>query len=81
MRVTSAAWYYSRFLVKSFAYLDLVLQDRPINSGSVVRNLKSQVEEVDNLPDREDQKLDRMAVRFARVREFLDYLQREEEGE
>jgi hypothetical protein len=47
----------------------------------VVRNLKSQVEEVDNLSDREDQKLDRMTVRFARVREFLDYLQREEEGE
>jgi hypothetical protein len=81
VKVTSAGWYYSRFLVRSFAYLDLVLQDTPINSSSVVQELKSQVEEVDNLSDREDEKLARMTVRFTRVRKFLDYLQREEEGE
>jgi hypothetical protein len=81
VRVTSAGWYYSRFLIKSFAYLDLVLQDTPLNSETVEGNIRSMVEQVDNLSDREDQKLERMAIRFARVREFLDYLQREEETE
>jgi hypothetical protein len=81
VRVTSAGWYYARFLVKAFSYLDLVLQDTPLNEAAVERKLRSYVDQVDNLSDREDQKLERMQVRFTRVREFLDYLQREERRE
>ena len=81
VRVTSAGWYYSRFLVKAFSYLDLVLQDTPLNDVAVERKLRSYVEQVDNLSDREDQKLERMQVRVNRVFEFLDYLQREEQRE
>lgn len=78
VRVTSAGWYYSKFLVRAFSYLDLVLQDTPLNDATVERSLRAQVDRVDNLADREDQKLERMQVRFGRVRDFLDYLQREE---
>ncbi len=81
VRVTSAGWYYSRFLVKAFSYIDLVLQDTPLDDAAVERKLRDYVETVDNLSDKEDQKLQRMEVRFRRVREFLDYLQREEERE
>lgn len=81
VRVTSAGWYYSRFLVKAFSYLDLVLQDTPFNDAGVEHKLRSYVDQVDNLSDREDQKLERMQVRFARVREFLDYLHKEEQRE
>jgi hypothetical protein len=81
VRVTSAGWYYSTFLVKSFAYLDLVLQDTPLNDVNVESQLRKYLLEVDNLSDRDDQKLDRMYVRFARVRMFLDYLKSEENRE
>jgi hypothetical protein len=81
VRVTSAGWYYSRYLVMAFSYLDLVLQDTPLNSVALERKLRSYVEQVDNLSDREDQKLERMRVRFSRAREFLDYLQTEENRE
>lgn len=81
VRVTSGGWYYSRFLVKSFSYLDLVLQDTPLDDAAVERKLREYVDKVDNLSDREDQKLERVEIRFSRVREFLDYLQREEERE
>jgi hypothetical protein len=81
VRVTSAGWYYSRFLVRAFSYLDLVLQDTPLNDAAVERSLRTYVDQVDNLSDREDQKLERVQVRFSRVTEFLDYLQREEQRE
>jgi hypothetical protein len=81
IRVTSSGWYYCRFLVMSFSYLDLVLQDTPLNDLSVENTLRSLVQQVDNLGDREEEKLSRMDVRFARVRAFLTYLQREEEKE
>jgi hypothetical protein len=81
VRVTSAGWYYSNFLVKAFSYLDLVLQDTPLDDTELERRLRTYVEQVDNLSDREDQKLDRMHVRVARVRDFLDYLLSEEQRE
>lgn len=81
VRVTSAGWYYSRFLVRAFSYLDLVLQDTPLNDAAVELSLRTYVDQVDNLSDREDQKLERVQVRFCRVREFLDYLQKEEQQE
>ncbi len=81
VRVTSAGWYYTNFLVKAFSYLDLVLEDTPLDDAGVEEKLRAYVHKVDNLSDRDDQKLERMYVRFARVRCFLDYLSREEERE
>jgi hypothetical protein len=81
VRVTSAGWYFSTFLVRSFAFLDLVMQDTPLNDPLVESKLRSYVQQVDNLSDREDQKLERMQVRFNRVRTFLDYLDGEESRE
>jgi len=81
VRVTSAGWYYSRFLVNSFSYIDLVLQDTPLNDLGVEEELRQFVQEVDNLGDREDEKLARMGVRFQRVKAFLEYLRQEEERE
>jgi hypothetical protein len=81
VRVTSAGWYYSNYLVRSFAYLDLVLQDTPLNDPRVEETLRGYVQEVDNLSDREDQKLERVEIRFSRVRLFLKYLLAEEQRE
>lgn len=81
VRVTSAGWYYSRFLAGLFPYLDLVLQDTPLNDTRVEAELRHSVFLVDNLADREDEKLQRMQVRFERVARFLAYLQTEEENE
>jgi hypothetical protein len=80
-RLTSAGWYYRRFLVRSFSYLDLVLQDTPLDDERTVERLKLSVAGVDNLSDHEDQKIARMEVRFERVATFLDYLRRQEEAE
>jgi hypothetical protein len=80
-RITSAGWYYSRRLVQSFQYLDLVLQDTPLNSVEVERKLRSAVNRVDNLVDRDNQKEERMEVRFSRVTQFLNYLHDEEKSE
>jgi len=79
--VTSAGWYYSSYLVRSFAYLDLVLQDTPLDDPGVEETLRGYVQEVDNLSDREDKKLERVEIRFSRVRLFLKYLLTEEQRE
>jgi hypothetical protein len=81
VRITSSGWYYSRYLVRAFSYLDLVLQDTPLNDSSVERTLRDLVHEVDNLSDRAEEKLSRMGVRFKRVQTFLKYLQNEESQE
>jgi len=81
VRVTSAGWYYSRYLVRSFCYLDLVLQDTPFSSSQVAEELKQSVYLVDNLSDREEDKVERVEERFKRVESFLDYLKREEDLE
>lgn len=81
VRVTSAGWYYIRYLARTFAYLDLVLQDTPLNDEATVRLLKDSVHQVNNLGDNEEDKLERVRTRFSRVWRFLDYLQKEEEAE
>ncbi len=81
VRVTSAGWYYSRYLIRSFCYLDLVLQDTPFSSSQVAEELKQSVYLVDNLYDREEDKVERVEERFKRVESFLDYLKREEDLE
>ena len=81
VRVTSAGWYYSIYLVRSFCYLDLVLQDTPLNDSQVAEDLKQSVYLVDNLYDREEDKLERVEARFQRVEKLLDYLEYEEDRE
>jgi hypothetical protein len=81
VRATSSGWYYARYLTFSFAYLDLVLQDTPMNDAGVERLLRDSVDQVDNLGGREEDKAPRTEVRFNRVSAFLDYLAREEEDE
>ncbi|MDQ7839245.1 MAG: hypothetical protein RDU59_12225 [Thermodesulfobacteriota bacterium] len=78
IRVTSAGWYYHKYLVRSFCYLDLVLQDTPFNSADIANKIKESVYLVDNLYDREEEKIKRVETRFARVNLFLDYLKTEE---
>src|SRR5207247_2908182 len=58
VRVTAAGWYYLRYLVRSFAYLDLALQDTPLNDAHVEKQLRQSVFDVDNLIDHEDRKLE-----------------------
>jgi len=80
-RVTSAGWYYAQYLTHSFCYLDLVLQDTPINEKHIQKELKDAVLQVDNLIDRDNEKMLRMEVRFRRVENFIKYLQSDEERE
>ncbi len=81
VRITSAGWYYIRYLASSFAYLDLVLQDTPINDAGVEKRLRDSVYQVNNLPDSEEHKLERVRARFNRVEIFVDYLAGEEAQE
>jgi hypothetical protein len=81
VRVTGAGWYYVRHLVRSFCYLDLVLQDTPLNSSDLAQQLKKSLARVDNLADSESEKTTRLEERFRRVEAFLEYLVREEEAE
>ena len=81
IRVTASGWYYSRYLSCTFAYLDLVLQDTPLNDENLERSLRQSVYEVNNLADREHEKHERMQVRFNRTQKFLDYLTNEENQE
>lgn len=81
LRVTPAGLYYLKYLVKKFPYLDLVLQDTPINDDVVVLKLTDYMRLVDNLSGKVEDKHNRMKVRFERVDFFLNYLKREEETE
>ncbi|MFC1972367.1 hypothetical protein ACFLVE_03070 [Chloroflexota bacterium] len=81
VRITSAGWYYSKYLVRSFCHLDLVLQDTPLDNSQIAEELKQSVYFVDNLYDREEEKLERVEARFNRVELFLDYLKSQEERE
>jgi hypothetical protein len=81
VRITSAGWYYIKYLVHSFAYLDLVFQDTPINDQRTVEQLVDSLHKVNNLSDPEEDKVSRMDERFRRISLFLDYLKREEDAE
>jgi hypothetical protein len=78
-RVTSAGWYYLTRLVRSFVYLDLVMQDTPLNDEALMNELRDSVYRVDNLNDTEEDKLLRVNARFERVERFLGYLTNEED--
>ncbi len=81
VRVTAAGWYYARHLAHKFAYLDLVLQDTPLDDSQLERTLRQSVYEVNNLGDRETDKEERMRVRFNRTQIFIDYLKAQEREE
>lgn len=66
---------------KNVRYLDLVLQDTPLNDEKLERNLRQSVYDVNNLADKEQEKYERMQVRFNRTQSFLDYLMEEERRE
>ena len=81
VRVTAAGWFYARQLAGTFSYLDLVLQDTPLNELGIAEDLRDSVREVDNLYDRSEEKVVRVEARFRRVERFLKYLGNEEEDE
>jgi len=69
LRITAAGAYYWRYLVRSFAYVDLVLVDTPLADQTLVRHLESLVDTTE------------MASRFDRVESFLEYIARKEADE
>lgn len=81
VRITAAGWYYLRYLSRTFAYIDLVLQDTPLNDEGLEHYLRQSVYDVNNLSDPEREKFERMQVRFNRTKRFLDYLSEEERRE
>lgn len=81
VRVTASGWYYVKYLSRIFAYLDLVLQDTPLNDAGLEHSLRQSVYDVNNLADREFEKYKRMQVRFDRTQKFLDYLTESERYE
>lgn len=64
IRLTAAGAYYWRYLVRSFAYIDLVYVDTPLGDHTVARRLALMADKSD------------MTVRFERVRAFFEYLAR-----
>ncbi len=81
MRVSSAGWYYFKYLVRAFAYLDLVFQDTPINDQQVAEKLKQAIIDVDAIADTQEFMSEKIELRSTRVKYFLDYLSREEKKE
>ena len=69
MRITASGAYYWRYLVRSFAYLDLVYVDTPLDDKRLAERLGDVAHIVD------------LSVRFDRVRSFLEYLQKCEADE
>jgi len=81
IRISSAGWYYFKYLLRAFAYLDLVFQDTPINEKDTVQKLRQYIVDVDEIPETQGFLDQRVSSRFERVEVFLDYLKREEEKE
>jgi hypothetical protein len=69
IRISASGAYYWRYLVRSFAYLDLVLVDTPVIDRPTAEALANMAKVTD------------MTMRFERVRRFLDYLATQENDE
>jgi hypothetical protein len=69
VRITAAGSYYWRYLVRSFAYVDLVFVDTPVIDEALARRLADLAES------------SHLVSRFERVRMFLNYLGEREEEE
>ncbi len=81
VRIASSGWYYLKYILYSFSYLDLVLQDSPINSEDVYLQLVNSMYLVNNLGGPEEEKVQRLEERINRVSIFLNYLKTEEDAE
>jgi hypothetical protein len=66
MRISASGSYYWRYLVRAFAYVDLMWVDTPIADSGLAKQLAGMAETSD------------MAVRFKRVRAFLDFISNQE---
>lgn len=69
VRITAAGAYYWRYLIRSFAYVDLVFVDTPIADKGLASRLATMAELTD------------LTTRFERVRAFLSYLLQREAAE
>jgi hypothetical protein len=69
VRVSASGAYYWRYLVRSFAYLDLVFVDTPCTNPGTADRLAEMAAQSD------------MSIRFERVRLFLEYLEACEKSE
>jgi hypothetical protein len=69
IRISTSGVYYLDYLIKSFAYIDLIWHDTPFAERATSENLASKI----LLTDMND--------RFARVGLFLDYLTQQEKNE
>lgn len=69
VRASAAGVYYWMYLIRSFAYLDLVLVDTPVADKSVFERLVTMIPQTD------------LTVRFERVRLFFEYLSTQEKTE
>jgi len=69
LHISAAGEYYWKYLIRSFAYLDLIYIDTPLTQFQVAQKLA----ELSNSSDLQN--------RFARVNEFMAYLARQEADE
>lgn len=77
LRITATGAYYWSFLVRSFAYLDLVFVDTPVRDEQFAKTLAGLAE-----CRKEDYALrEFVRLRIERVRMFLDYLDKEDARE
>jgi len=81
IKCTSAGYYYLKSLHVEFSYLDLVLQDTPIDDEETSKSITELMRQVDNLSGKEEDKYNRMLIRFNRVNEFIEYLLQQENQE
>lgn len=81
VRVSSAGWYYAKFLANSFAYLDLMLEDTAFDNQQVVNQLVKISEDVDAIVDSPQDRLRKVELRLQRVDAFVRYLAAEEQKE
>jgi hypothetical protein len=81
VRLSSAGWYYYRYLARAFAYLDLVFQDTPFTDNALATELKQLIIDVDDIAEIQETMPERMELRFQRVDMFLNYLRQQEEEE
>jgi hypothetical protein len=81
IRLSSAGWYYYKYLVRAFAYLDLVFQDTPVDDLQLAEKLRQSIIDVDEIAERQEFMFERVELRFERVEMFLSYLKKKEEKE
>jgi hypothetical protein len=73
IRITASGEYYWKYLVRSFAYLDLIYLDTPLIERETAKHLCKLTTDFERDANFE--------LRFSRVLFFLDYLKRMEEAE